>query len=188
MTFVDRVSAYPGRYIMTTEDGSTAHVVLEKDDEPIVVGTPLNAETFNGIFAGLYPARESAPYPGCFYREVDGEMEWLNPPMLVGKTYRTTERYKGLPVYVMTGEVVMVSDNGHIAFRGPIIESEIVSVYATAYYMDGTTKCFFPPSSISVSLYHEDIISGGATDSTTCRIGGPPAGANVVVTIKYVKE
>jgi hypothetical protein len=42
---------------------------------------------------------ESADYPGCFYRTVDGETEWINPPMEPGVEYRTTGRYQGKPVY-----------------------------------------------------------------------------------------
>lgn len=53
MEFVDRVSAYPGRYIMTTADGSASYVILERADEPTVVGTPLNAETFNAMVASF---------------------------------------------------------------------------------------------------------------------------------------
>ena len=43
---------------------------------------------------------ESTDYPGCYYRTVDGAVEWFNPPMLLGDEYRTTERYQGKPVYV----------------------------------------------------------------------------------------
>lgn len=43
---------------------------------------------------------ESSDYPGCYYRVVDGETEWLNPPMVKFREYRTTERYQGKPVYV----------------------------------------------------------------------------------------
>ena len=32
--------------------------------------------------------------------KVWGEWEWVNPPMKLGKEYRTTERYLGKPVYV----------------------------------------------------------------------------------------
>lgn len=44
------------------------------------------------------PAVESAYYPGCYYRTVDGVVEWLNPPMAWGVEYRTTERFNGKPV------------------------------------------------------------------------------------------
>lgn len=56
MEFVDRVSAYPNRYLMTDENGHASYVVLEKADEPTTVGTPLNAETLNGMVAGLAPS------------------------------------------------------------------------------------------------------------------------------------
>lgn len=36
---------------------------------------------------------------GCFYRMVGAEPEWINPPMVVGTEYRTTERFAGKPVY-----------------------------------------------------------------------------------------
>ena len=42
---------------------------------------------------------ESTDYSGCYYRTVDGVVEWLNPPMLINTEYRTTERRNGLPVY-----------------------------------------------------------------------------------------
>lgn len=38
---------------------------------------------------------------GCYYRVVDGEKEWINPPLLNGTVYRTTERFDEKPVYRM---------------------------------------------------------------------------------------
>lgn len=49
MEFVDRVSTYPNRYLLTAADGSTSYVVLERADNPLTVGTPLNAETLNQL-------------------------------------------------------------------------------------------------------------------------------------------
>jgi hypothetical protein len=34
-----------------------------------------------------------------------GEWEWINPPLELGISYRTTERYKGLPVYIKASEL-----------------------------------------------------------------------------------
>lgn len=50
--------------------------------------------TFNG-----HGNDESTEYPGCYYRMVDGEEEWENPPMVCDVVYRTTERVDGKPVY-----------------------------------------------------------------------------------------
>lgn len=49
MNFSDRVSAYPNRYTMTDENGGVHYVWLERADDPITPGTPLNAETFNDM-------------------------------------------------------------------------------------------------------------------------------------------
>ena len=43
---------------------------------------------------------ESDEYPGCYYRMVNGEKEWRNPPMVDGQDYRTSERCDGKAVYV----------------------------------------------------------------------------------------
>lgn len=51
--FVDRQSTYPNRYKITRADGSSEYITLERADEPTVVGTPLNAATFNSLFADL---------------------------------------------------------------------------------------------------------------------------------------
>ena len=59
---------------------------------------------------------ESKEYPGCFYRMVNGEEEWINPPMKTGSVYRTTERFKGEPVYVrlVYGYNPFVGTNGQL--------------------------------------------------------------------------
>lgn len=44
--------------------------------------------------------RQNATYTDCRYRTAaDGEIEWINPPMVLATEYRTTERYNGKPVY-----------------------------------------------------------------------------------------
>lgn len=43
---------------------------------------------------------ESTDHPGCYYRIVDGIVEWFNPPLEIGIEYRTTERWIKKPVYV----------------------------------------------------------------------------------------
>jgi len=60
----------------------------------------LGGGIYNSDGSAMYaPATESAQYPGCYYRTVDGETEWINPPMVAGVEYRTTERWNGQSVY-----------------------------------------------------------------------------------------
>ena len=42
---------------------------------------------------------ESNEHPGCYYRVVNGVREWVNPPLIAGIEYRTTERWKNKNVY-----------------------------------------------------------------------------------------
>lgn len=51
--FIDRESMRPGRYKVTTDAGESYFIKLERADEPTVVGTPLNAETFRQIGADI---------------------------------------------------------------------------------------------------------------------------------------
>lgn len=62
MHFVDREAKYPNRWTMTKPDGSSEVVTLVRNDEPIVEGTPMNAETLNTLsdVAGADIARQQA--------------------------------------------------------------------------------------------------------------------------------
>ena len=42
---------------------------------------------------------ESDEYPGCYYRVVDGNVEWINPPAEPGVEYRLTERFEDKTVF-----------------------------------------------------------------------------------------
>ena len=94
MEFQDRISRYPNRYLLTDENNNEKYVYLERADEPTEEGTPLNAATLTSMLFGL----ESKKYPGCYYRDVNGAEEWINPPMISGVHYRTAKRFGGKPV------------------------------------------------------------------------------------------
>lgn len=49
MRFIDRKAKYPGRWTMKKSDGTSEVVTLVRNDEPIVEGTPLNANTLNAL-------------------------------------------------------------------------------------------------------------------------------------------
>ena len=51
LEFKDRVPQKPGRVKITPEGGTAFYATLERADEPIEVGTPLNAGNFNEMVA-----------------------------------------------------------------------------------------------------------------------------------------
>lgn len=63
-------------------------------------------------------AIESENTPGCFYRQIDGELEWVNPPMIEGIEYRTTERNYGNVIYTKLVDIGTIAsgDSGNFKF------------------------------------------------------------------------
>ena len=61
--------------------------------------TTTDAVNLAYLNANFQPAKADTTYTSCYYRTVDGEKEWINPPMVSGVEYRTTERWMGKPVY-----------------------------------------------------------------------------------------
>lgn len=63
------------------------------------LGTPsANGDAVNKAYSDSKLV-EDIGYPGCYYRMVDGVEEWLNPPMVTGVEYRTTERFENMVVF-----------------------------------------------------------------------------------------
>jgi hypothetical protein len=51
LEFKDRVPQKPGRVKITPENGTYFYATMERADEPIQIGTPLNAGNFNEMIA-----------------------------------------------------------------------------------------------------------------------------------------
>lgn len=97
---------------MAEERKVLAHSAEQIDDavEKVLDGTVATKTDLQKKADGL----ESTDYPGCYYRTVDGVVEWLNPPMLIGVEYRTTERYNSKPVYCQLVSFGTLSNSGLI--------------------------------------------------------------------------
>ena len=80
----------------------------------IITDDPAQAE-FNELKSKAHPFQESEDYSGCYYRMVDGEIEWMNPPMRPDVEYRTTERHIGRPVYVKRVQQIYFENIGNIS-------------------------------------------------------------------------
>lgn len=60
-------------------------------------------------------AEESSEYPGCYYRMVDDEVEWLNPPVVLGVEYRTAERWRDNVVYTTVVNLGGITDGKKVS-------------------------------------------------------------------------
>lgn len=75
-------------------------------------------------------AIESTEHPGCYYRMVDGEQEWINPPFVFHEEYKTTERVNGKAVYAKCFGVHLTSSDV-LAFD---LDAHIIKLHAWSTY------------------------------------------------------
>lgn len=108
LTNIDFSGFDDGSYTEVVDGEEVTHVVTFDDSgRPVTIdGTSIEwGDVGTEPEEPEEPADPSAPvesteYPGCYYRDADGENEWINPPMIPGEFYRTQERHNGNPVYV----------------------------------------------------------------------------------------
>ena len=91
----DYIHQYSGEEI---DAGITAAGKAVRYDLAQSLTTAQQAQARGNI--GAMQGINSADSPGCYYLINGSNVEWINPPLVLGVEYRTTERYLGKPVYV----------------------------------------------------------------------------------------
>lgn len=119
--------------------------------EPIIL--PVNIKGPPGVAA----AEESADYSGCYCRTVDGETEWLNPPMEAGVDYRTAERWLGKAVYVRLVEFGALPNAAAASVSLGVTNDRIVSLGGIA--VSGDTALPLPAEGMAVSVDGEGMLN-----------------------------
>ena len=117
----------------------------------------------------------------CFYDSRGGwqPWEWVNPPMLPGVEYRTTERYLGKPVYVKTVDFGALP-NASYKFVG--IENEASIIRVSALASNGKTL----PGSIGASQ-REQVLCMGSSNSVEIITYADASSLTATVTAWYTK-
>ena len=129
---------------------------------------------------------ESTDYPGCYYRTVDGVVEWFNPPMELGEEYRTTERYNGKPVFKVALESGALIIPGTTDLTGTwdtkctVINTQIIIVRP-----DGS--CSTSPNFEDSTIYARHWTRANGTLAIKA-FNGLPTGTTVKAVISYVKN
>ena len=113
-------------------------------------------------------------------------MEWANPPMQLGVEYRTTERYKGKPLYVKAvdcGELPVstnkVIEYGDSQCRALFCYGECGGTTIPTMNFGSTLDPTFPSASI-ISLW-------GNANTLCIACGGDRSGISATVIVKYWK-
>lgn len=95
----------------------------------------ITAYRANASYGVIKSVGYNASHPTIMYlnrMQTWSEWEWVNPPMQLGTEYRTTERYKGLPVYIKAAELEL-SAGGSKYFNIASGITNIVSINGSVY-------------------------------------------------------
>lgn len=99
----DKENAYVFSITVADRLGSTTREIhLDKGKFPLFIDTQKNAVGVNAFpesGVALRVAGGVARFDDGIEVFSNGVKEWINPPMVFGEEYRTTERYNGSPVY-----------------------------------------------------------------------------------------
>ena len=130
---------------------------------------------------------ESTDYPGCYYRTVDGVTEWVNPPMLLGAEYRTTERRNGAPVYWKYANLGKLT-NG--SFGDISVDSLDVVVGYEAMFVNRPLPVINNSSLTDAGTQYVNVFAYSATIIRVNYYGGANVSGNgdVYVLVKYTKN
>ena len=130
----------------------------------------------------IYPAEQDTENPGHYYRTVDGEKEWINPPMTVGVEYRTTERFMGAPVYTSIAEGTVPASGTSSKVRIAMGVTGLIRYNANVFNSAAATPYFMPLNvtpEISTTILRVNVDNSG---------GALTAGEHVVAQAWYTRE
>lgn len=150
----------------------------------ILVTTPYNEATpiqdaFTFISTTVYYHLRRFVYPGS-----GTPWEWIDPPMLLGVEYRTTERYQGKPVYVKIVDCGAMPNTTTKAVNHGVANID-QCISATGITIISTGDTF----SIPYASMSDGMTNGCSLSRTQVRVwsAGDGSTANANVLIKYTK-
>lgn len=157
-----------------------------------VAGTKTNIVNINDRVSGLEKmSLESGQYPGCFYRIINGNTEWINPPSMPGFEYMTTERWNGSVVYQRTIYAAALPNKTVMSIHVNAYFDEIISITGFAIDSDNNMHYQFPI--ILSGLVPVAVISfaegdGGNGSDITINTNDDLSTFKAYITVKYTKS
>lgn len=101
-----------------------------------IVSLEATTEKFNKLFV------ESAT-KGCYYRVVEGENEWVNPPNEIGIEYRLTERWFGNPVYQKSFYIGNLPNKSVMTIEANGVNYKNI-IFISGFAVDVENNMFYP--------------------------------------------
>ena len=183
--------AYNGSYEIVDDEKHSENYF---NKQPLAVefgGTGCKSKEDILLEFGIIPTFEDEDYPGCYYRMIDGEKEWINPPMIHNAEYRTIERWNGKPVYVKAGYDAKINNNS-VVLEGLWIMGITIAKTSTLIEATGTVNRW----TSSTLFYREALVlgenlllaNGGDVRFKAREEEASQDYTDFIVTLKYVKS
>lgn len=119
------------------------------------------------------------------------DFDWVNPPMIVGVEYRTTERYNGKPVFVMAVDGGVFPDNSLKAFEVqiPNTSGQVKMLDCYGVLDNGTQIPGLYGSAVFAASDYLGLFTQNGHGKFTISVGsGRTVGLNFTLFLKYWKE
>lgn len=126
---------------------------------------------------------EDVTYPGCYYRIVNDATEWINPPMVAGNEYRTTERWNRKVVYTKLIHCGTVTTGKNTI---PTSLSGITAIVKYVAHIGVIPLPYLPNGLNTADGYFAT--AGVQDDNIYLNVGSPLSGRTAYVQIWYTKE
>ena len=144
--------------------------------------------TLTGYTENMLSFDYMAILQAVIYRGVLQDWEWVNPPMIPGVEYRTTERWKGKAVYTMMFDFGALPNNSLASITSPITGAkEIVNYYGAATDTTTHSATHTAVADPFVNNHWVNLMNNG-----TVRIGitttSDMSKYTAVITMEYTKE
>ena len=169
---LDRILGNEQSTALLKTGGTMTGLIAMSGNQIKDLGTPTengDAVPKSYVDDGFAPAVESADHPGCYYRIVDSDTQWLNAPMILGVEYPTAQRWNGKPVYVKAvGMGTLVNNSSKRVDLGLSGVSEIVDYCVVAKNDLATLVCTYTSgvSSAFVEVLNTIVLSTSIDLST----------------------
>lgn len=135
---------------------------------------------------------ESDEHPGCYYRIVNGETEWLNPPAEPGIEYRTAERFEGKPVYKILVHVLSLPNSSLMIVTPDMMLTKVVSIEGVLFDSATSYNEIYPfpvfmSSAVAPDAMIVNVMPGLAWTNVAIMTTKDMSRYKADITIKYVK-
>lgn len=130
---------------------------------------------------------EDSANPGCYYRIVNGQVQWCNPPMAGNTEYRLADRHMGHPVYGMLLDFGNMPNNSYKELTMGVGDLTVIDVQGICESAGQVYE--FPVvnnSGEAVAWYYTR--NGAAGDFIQLWTRGDYSSARAHFFIRYIKE